>query len=718
MSALEYTVYNIRRGWRMSGTFIFTGAFAAAFACGIFTNVTTITSHRIATLVLFGLWAVFFGTRAHKKFSNVAKAGPALRGRTDLELGLLLVVATHGAVQLVGGLNSVFYPVIFVLIAFLVVYTAQWVGFALVLAAIGIEFALVLLLPSQATFLQVGIHSIFIIFFALINLVFTRTEVARIRKRTDKQIARVKADLADDAQNFRLTSPARGHGKELSRHEEQARLSRASVSALRSAIYHHVDLLKRTMCLHTCAVLWLDTSGEKLSIMECVSDADNLTTRLIGKGEGVVGAILQSRNSQKLKGLKSGYPGLPYYEDGSEVTDFLGIPIVENGNLCGVICADRNTSIEFDDLERETIEASVSSLLNSVATERVFTQLLRAKSEQGKLLGASDSLSKALTEKEVVEAALEAAGQIASFDIAAVALVARSGRQVVAKVLGEGAQELEGAKIGSDSSLVSAALRNKHFLPYRGEFDPKQQQLFGKKYKKIFNGMCSALVLPLVVGEKSIGTLTLVSSGIGAYTEDVRTTLQVMTNQLGTVLQNARMVRRLEEMATTDGLTGLPNHRTFQDELDKKLASATRFNKELSVILCDVDKFKNVNDTYGHPVGDVVLRHLGETLRRNVVRDTDMPARYGGEEFIILCEGTGTEGGVKLAERIRKDLESQVFQTDKGELKVTISMGVASYPSHALTKEDLIERADSALYTAKEGGRNQVRVWEKGMAEA
>jgi diguanylate cyclase (GGDEF)-like protein len=128
-----------------------------------------------------------------------------------------------------------------------------------------------------------------------------------------------------------------------------------------------------------------------------------------------------------------------------------------------------------------------------------------------------------------------------------------------------------------------------------------------------------------------------------------------------------------------------------------------------------VDKFKRVNDTYGHPVGDMVLRGLAAILKQDVVRDTDMAARYGGEEFAVILEGTDTEGAAKLADRIRKDLEKAVFRTELGKLRVTISMGVSTYPDHAVSKEDLIERADIALYAAKEGGRNQVRTFEKQM---
>ncbi|MCP4675669.1 MAG: diguanylate cyclase [Deltaproteobacteria bacterium] len=713
MSTLEYTVHNIRRGFRVSWTFIFAGAFAAAFVGGAFTSFQSVSPIGVLPIALFGLWAVVFGIKAHRRFTSDVVLHATSRSRVDLELGLLLVVATHAVVQMAGGLGSPLYPLVFVLVAFLVVYTPQWVGFALVTAAISIEFALVSFGSTHADLFEVVVHTIFIVFFALINLVFTRTEVARMRRRTRRQVEEAKAAMASDARDFRLTVPARGMTV-LSREEEAARLSRSSVGEVRRSMYHHVDLLKRTMGLHTCVVLWLDDRSESLRVLECVSDhAEKVTARNIVRGEGVLGAIMQSKKPLRLKGLRPGYPGLPYYGDAVPVTDFLGVPVTEGESLRGVLCADRCDENEFNEKECQTLVASVESLLQIISNERVFNQLQKAKSEQGKLLAASEQLADTLTETDVVGAALDAAGQIAHFDIAAVALVDKNGL-VVHKAVGSGAEEIEGIRVSSRSGLAAAALKNRHFLPYRGEFDAKQQIVFGKKEQKVFSKMRSAMVLPLVAGDTPLGTLVLAAATPAAYGEDVRTTLQVMINQLGTALQNARMVKRLEEMATTDALTSLANRRVFFEELEKKFASASRFRKELSIILCDVDHFKGVNDKYGHPVGDVVLKGFGDTLRRNVVRDTDMPARYGGEEFVVLCEGTSVVGATKLAERIRKDLESQVFHTEQGDLQVTISMGVATFPAHALSHEDLVERADAALYTAKESGRNQVCTWRKG----
>ncbi len=716
MSTLEHTVYRLRKGWHLSYVFIFTGAFAAIFAGGSFTRFWTDTTAKAAVVLMFGLWAIVFGVKAHRRFGQYKTAKPISHEREDLELGLLLVVATYGAVQLAGGLDSLFYPVVLILVAFLVVYTPQWVGFTLVASAIVIELSIALISPLSHGFHEVVVHAVFIIFFALINLVFTRTEIARMRRYSERVAEQTKAALANDAQEFRLIAPTDTRGWSMTREEETARLTSSSMRQVQDAMYHHVHLLKRTMRLNTCAVLWLDASGENLRVHECVSDTENVITKPFYKGEGVIGAVLKNQKSLRMSSLKPGYAGLTYYASPCAVTDFAGVPIVDSGALRGVLCADRRGR-PFDDAELETLEAAVESLLSIIANERVFNQLQKAKSEQGKLLLASEALSKNLGEEEVMQAALQAAAQIVSYDIGAVAMLGPKG-QVVCHVVGQRIEGLVGTRVSDKSTLAAQALKTLHYLPYRGEFTPTQQVLFSKKTQRYFSRMRSCMVLPLTAGEKPLGTLTLAAASPRRFDEEVRTTLQVMTNQLGPVLENAKMYQRLKEMATTDGLTGLPNHRVFQEELDKKLASATRFNNELSIIFCDVDKFKRVNDTYGHPVGDMVLRGLAAILRRNVVRDTDLPARYGGEEFAVVCEGTDTDGAFKLAERIRKDLEREVFQAEQGALRVTISMGISTYPQHGSDKETLLERADIALYAAKEGGRNQVLTWNSKMGSS
>jgi len=712
LTTLEATIYSLRRSWRGTRTFIFTGAFAALVICGFFAPVPQGLAHRIGIGAIFALWSLFFGVKAKERFTRQERSA-VREGRDELELGLLLVLAVHAGVQMTGGLSSHFYPAVFVLVAFLVVYTRQWVSFTLVAATIGIEFALVVNHGTATDITHALVHAVFIALFSLINFIFTRSEVTRIRLRAADKIAQAREQIEDDARAFRLTAAV--NAGTVSREDEAERLQRCTVTEVRRAMYHHINLLKRTLKLHSCMLFWLDDKRTGLKLIECVSDSEDIDRRLYSVKEGILGGIWQSRQSLTLKELRPGYPGITYYQSGGCVTDFLGVPILEGAAARGILCGDRKDGTPFSDDERQIFAQSVESILQNVSNERVFVQLQKAKSEQSKLLRASETLSQALTEKDCMEAALDAASEIAPFDLAAVATMGDKRNQVIRLARGENADALTGEKVSNISGLVASAVKTRHFLPYRGAFEAGQQIVYNRKLQPAFEKMKSLLVLPLVFGDAVLGTLTIASQKPGVYTDEVRTTLQVMINQLGTTLQNATMVRQLEELATTDGLTGLPNHRSFQDELSRQIAQSLRFNSETSIILCDVDKFKGVNDTYGHPVGDMVLKALGDTLRRIVVRDTDMPARYGGEEFIIVCGGTGTEGAVQLAERLRQDLEGQVFRTDKGELRCTISMGVATFPAHSQSKEDLIERADLALYAAKEGGRNQVRVWNRGM---
>jgi diguanylate cyclase (GGDEF)-like protein len=227
--------------------------------------------------------------------------------------------------------------------------------------------------------------------------------------------------------------------------------------------------------------------------------------------------------------------------------------------------------------------------------------------------------------------------------------------------------------------------------------------------KASLSGMQSLLILPLVVRDNAIGTLALAARRRDAFGALVRPALSALGNQTAVALSNADSVRRLEELAITDGLTGCFNKRHFNEGLKAKLSAAERFGRKLSLVITDIDHFKVVNDTYGHATGDVVIKELGAILNR-LKRETDIVARFGGEEFCVLCEETDASGARLLAERVRQELERTDFETELGKLKVTCSLGVATYPDHASAREGLFESADRALYKAKHGGRNRVEV--------
>jgi len=178
-------------------------------------------------------------------------------------------------------------------------------------------------------------------------------------------------------------------------------------------------------------------------------------------------------------------------------------------------------------------------------------------------------------------------------------------------------------------------------------------------------------------------------------------------------------INKYKELSLTDHLTGLYNKRYFLMRLQEETARAQRYKQDLSLIFCDIDHFKAINDNYGHQNGDTILREVGTLLSGGMgelkvvsrLRKSDIVARYGGEEFVVILPETSAEHAAIAAEKMRNALEQNTFVIDSKEIKVTMSFGVAGLKEGIRDAEDLIQRADHAMYKAKESGRNRVEVY-------
>jgi two-component system cell cycle response regulator len=168
------------------------------------------------------------------------------------------------------------------------------------------------------------------------------------------------------------------------------------------------------------------------------------------------------------------------------------------------------------------------------------------------------------------------------------------------------------------------------------------------------------------------------------------------------------MNERLLRISQTDGLTEVANRRALEQKLDEMWAHSQRLHEPLSIVMCDIDKFKSVNDTYGHQVGDIVLKDFAYLLK-DAVREIDRIGRYGGEEFLLLLPGTPLDSAVTFAERLREIAKEHTFSFEGGTLRRTMSCGVAAWPHPEIRDQDaLLKAADDALYVAKESGRDKV----------
>jgi diguanylate cyclase (GGDEF)-like protein len=190
------------------------------------------------------------------------------------------------------------------------------------------------------------------------------------------------------------------------------------------------------------------------------------------------------------------------------------------------------------------------------------------------------------------------------------------------------------------------------------------------------------------------------------FNDDDRDVLRSLAAQTTLALENVLLHHQVQRQAVTDELTGLVNHRRFQELLSAEIEQVRRYHHQVGLIMLDVDNFKSVNDTYGHPQGDVVLRQVAHVVRESS-RDADTPARYGGEEMALILPHTGLDGAQAIAERVRTAIEElRIPRLDRqGVLRVTASFGVAATSTGS--KDQLIADADAALYGAKREGKNR-----------
>jgi diguanylate cyclase (GGDEF)-like protein len=274
--------------------------------------------------------------------------------------------------------------------------------------------------------------------------------------------------------------------------------------------------------------------------------------------------------------------------------------------------------------------------------------------------------------------------------------------------------DFDGTRYKQGEGAVGVAAQSGELLLIRDtRSDPRYLHYKGKRPADGSN-----LSIPMAYQGKVVGVMNFFRPVVDAFSEDEIRLLQSVANQAAMAIANARLHEQTVELSLTDALTGVYNRRHLFSRLEMELTRAGRFEHELSLVMIDVDHFKKYNDTHGHPAGDLVLKQVASILA-GAVRKVDTVARYGGEEFAVLLPKEGRAGAVEVAEKLRRAVASARFPHAGTQPagKITISVGVASYPADAAELAKLVDCADSALYAAKKAGRDNVQAFAAGMQD-
>ena len=213
-------------------------------------------------------------------------------------------------------------------------------------------------------------------------------------------------------------------------------------------------------------------------------------------------------------------------------------------------------------------------------------------------------------------------------------------------------------------------------------------------------------VLPLAINKQSLGYLI-----VDDIKGEDRDRFHILANQFLSGFKRALLYKRVQELTIIDSLTQVFNRRYFLERFYEELKRSKKFKLHFCFLMVDIDHFKNYNDNYGHLVGDAILKEIAGTIKENI-RLIDMVGRYGGEEFCVILTETDKEGARLAAERIRQAIDAKEIKVYDEKLKATVSIGAASFPADSRQSQALIENADSALYLAKQRGRNRVCLYE------
>lgn len=462
------------------------------------------------------------------------------------------------------------------------------------------------------------------------------------------------------------------------------------------------------------ATLLLDASGGDLGLYDaeanCIMIAvshnmgDDYAGTRMSVGEGAMGKVAELIQPLIIDNYSAWQGKSPQYHSGPWHA-VIAVPLLIGGHLIGVIgVVDSNPDRKFTSSDQRLLTLFGQQAAIAIQNARLFEAEQSRSREAETLRRAGAAVAATLDQNQAIEKILEQLYRVVPYDSASVQL------------LGQGFLEVVGGRGWSDQDVV-VGMR----VPVPAD-NPNTQVIQDKRsvvvddtsrhyphfrQSHLSSHIRSWLGTPLVIQEQVIGMLAVHKKDANFYTPNHARLIMAFADHVAIAIENARLFAEVQTKAITDSLTDLYNRRGLFELGQRELDRLRRFERPLAAIMLDIDYFKEVNDTHSHAIGDQVLKELAARCRAHL-REIDILGRYGGEEFAILLPETDQIDAYRVAERIRKHMTETPVQTTHGPISITISLGVAAAAPDTLDLAILLDQADTAMYSAKQTGRNRV----------
>lgn len=395
------------------------------------------------------------------------------------------------------------------------------------------------------------------------------------------------------------------------------------------------------------------------------------------------------------------------------VRSWIGVALVFKNRTVGVLLLNSNEEGHFTSEHARLISAYADQVAIAIENARLFEEAERRAVEAETLRKAGATVAAKLQSDAAIDSILQQLELVVPCDSTSVQLV-KGDEMVVVGGHGHGKVPSPlGMSFPIKGDTPHAVVYRTHQPLILADVPREFPSFASKEYADIR----SWLGAPLIIQDRVIGLVGMGSLKPDYFDEEHIRLVCAFADQVAIALENVRLFEETQRLATTDALTGLFNRRHFFDLSHAELERAYRYRRQLSVMMIDIDRFKRINDQFGHQTGDKVLQIVARRIA-STLREIDISGRYGGEEFVVLLPETGLQEASEAAERLRKCISDTPFDTDEVSVNITVSIGVVSLDnSEKVEIEKLFDRADHALYTAKQAGRNRVKIWSDTAAE-